>query len=71
MKLGWCAPLKDAGIVRDAGYDYIELPLAAQDFAPGAKIESPLPVAAFNYFWPQDIRIVGEFEQVLVNDLGS
>jgi sugar phosphate isomerase/epimerase len=60
MKLGWCAPLKDAGLVRDAGYDYIELPLAAQDFSPGAKIESPLPVGAFNYFWPRDMRIVGE-----------
>jgi sugar phosphate isomerase/epimerase len=44
-------------MIRDAGFDYIELPLAAQDFA--AKIESPLPVGAFNYFFPQDIRIVG------------
>ena len=57
MKLGWCAPLRDAGMIRDAGFDYIELPLAAQDFA--AKIESPLPVGAFNYFFPQDMRIVG------------
>ena len=57
MKLGWCAPLQDAGLIRDAGFDYIELPLAAQDFA--AKIESPLPVGAFNYFFPQDMRIVG------------
>jgi sugar phosphate isomerase/epimerase len=57
MRLGWCAPLKDAGLVRDAGFDYIELPLAAQDFA--AKIASPLPVCAFNYFFPQDMRIVG------------
>jgi sugar phosphate isomerase/epimerase len=57
MKLGWCAPLQDAGLIRDAGFDYIELPLAAQDFA--AKIEAPLPVGAFNYFFPQYMRIVG------------
>ena len=59
MKIGWCAALGDAGLVRDAGYDYIELPLAAQDFTPGARIESPLPVGAFNYFFPRDMRIVG------------
>ena len=33
MKLGWCAGLKDAGLIKQAGYDYIELPLAAQDFS--------------------------------------
>jgi sugar phosphate isomerase/epimerase len=60
VKIGWCAPLKDAGLVREAGYDYVELPLAAQDFSSGAKIVSPLPVAAFNYFFPQDMRIVGD-----------
>jgi sugar phosphate isomerase/epimerase len=57
MKLGWCAPLCDAGLVKQAGFDYIELPLAAQDFS--AKVESPLPVGAFNYFFPKDMRIVG------------
>ena len=31
MLIGWCAPLRDADIVKDAGFDYIELPLAAQD----------------------------------------
>jgi sugar phosphate isomerase/epimerase len=60
MRLGWCAGLKDAGFVNDAGYDYIELPLAAQDFSAGARIASPLPVGAFNYFFPQDMRIVGD-----------
>jgi len=58
MKIGWCAALKDAGLVEQAGYDYIELPLAAQDFDSRA-IDSPLPVGAFNYFFPQDMRIVG------------
>lgn len=60
MSLGWCAPLKDADLVREAGFDYIELPLAAQDFSPGARISSPLPVGAFNYFFPRDMRIVGD-----------
>lgn len=60
MKLGWCAPLKHAGLVQAAGYDYIELPLAAQDFSRGARITSPLPVGAFNYFFPQDMRIAGD-----------
>ena len=57
MKLGWCAPLRDAYLIRDAGFDYIELPLAAQDFS--AAIDPPLPVGAFNTFFPQDMRIVG------------
>lgn len=60
MKLGWCVPLADAELVARAGFDYIELPLAAQDFSPGVRIDSPLPVGAFNYFFPQDMRIVGE-----------
>ena len=60
VKLGWCAGLKDAGLIKQAGYDYIELPLAAQDFSAGATIASPLPVGAFNYFFPQDMRIVGD-----------
>jgi hypothetical protein len=60
VKLGWCAGLNDAGLIKQAGYDYIELPLAAQDFSAGAKIDSPLPVGAFNYFFPQDMRIVGD-----------
>ena len=59
MKIGWCAPLKDAGLIKEAGYDYIELPLAAQNFAPAARIASPLPVGAFNTFFPQAMRIVG------------
>ncbi len=60
VKLGWCAGLQDAGLIKQAGYDYIELPLAAQDFSAGVTIASPLPVGAFNYFFPQDMRIVGD-----------
>lgn len=67
MKLGWCAPLREAGVIRDAGFDYVELPLAAQDF--DAKISSPLPVGAFNNFFPQDMRIVGpDVDNVWLDD---
>jgi hypothetical protein len=24
MKIGWCAPLDDAALLRDLGYDFIE-----------------------------------------------
>jgi len=69
MLIGWCAGLDQADLVRRAGYDYIELPLAAQSLegseterraARDAIIASPLPTKAFNYFFPRDLRIVGE-----------
>ena len=67
MKFGWCAPLKDVGLIMQAGFDYIELPLAARGledratFAASKKAiaASPLPAAAFNYFMPRDMRVVG------------
>ena len=67
MKLGWCAPLKDVDLIKEAGFDYIELPLAAQGledrdtFAASKKAiaASPLPAAACNYFLPRDMRVVG------------
>src|SRR5262245_20492390 len=67
MQLGWCGPLADAELIMRAGYDYIELPLAAQGlevretFAAAKKAiaASPLPAAAFYYFFPRDLRVVG------------
>ena len=67
MKFGWCAPLKDVDLIMQAGFDYIELPLAAQGLEDRATFEaaktaiaaSPLPAAAFNYFMPRDMRVVG------------
>ena len=67
MKYGWCAPLKDADLIKQAGFDYIEYPLAAQGledrdtFAASKKAIAalPLPAAACNYFMPQDMRVVG------------
>lgn len=69
MLIGWCAGVEQAGLVRRTGYDYIELPLATQSLeASGSErraaftavLACPLPTLAFNYFFPRDMRIVGE-----------
>src|ERR1051326_6069435 len=67
-QLGWCGALADAARVRDAGYDYLELPLAAfgleddAGLAPAKKgvACSPLRVRVFSRFYPSDFRTVGE-----------
>ena len=67
MDIGWCRPLEDAALLRGIGYDYIEVPLAEQGLEDAATCrastaalrQSPLPTAAFNYFFPRDLRIVG------------
>src|SRR5699024_7100136 len=67
-RIGWCAPLERAAMVRDLGYDFIEPPLAAfglEDqpsltLAKAAVSGTPLPIAAFNGFYPKDFRMVGE-----------
>ena len=41
VKFGWCAPLKDIDLVMQAGFDYIELPLAAQGLEDRATFEPP------------------------------
>lgn len=67
MKIGWCAPLDDADLLRDIGHDFIEAPLAPMNFedADGfavakAKIAAcPLRIAAFNVYLPRDMVVVG------------
>ena len=67
MKIGWCAPLKQAGLVREAGFDFLEVPLAPLgledkttfDQARRELAECPISVAAFNMFLPRDMRVVG------------
>lgn len=67
MQIGWCRPLDDAALLQRVGLDFIEVPLAAQGLEDKATFaankrrlqSSPLPTAAFNYFFPQDMRIVG------------
>jgi sugar phosphate isomerase/epimerase len=67
-QLGWCGSLADAAKVRDAGYDYLELPLAAFGLEDDASLAAakkavsaaPLPVPVFSRFYPADFRAVGE-----------
>jgi sugar phosphate isomerase/epimerase len=67
MEIGWCAPLDRAEQVKQAGYDYIEIPLAAfgleddQSLAMARQrvATAPLAIPVFNWFFPQDMRIVG------------
>lgn len=67
MKIGWCGTLDDAGLMRDLGLDFIELPLFPfgledpQTFAAAkqAVARSPLPALAFNFFFPRDMSLVG------------
>ena len=69
MLIGWCGTIDQAGLFKSTGYDYIELPLAAQALEGSeaerrtcreAIVASPLPTLAFNYFFPRDLAIVGE-----------
>lgn len=69
MLIGWCTSVEQAELVRRTGYDYVELPLASQSLegseserraARAAVVACPLPTLAFNYFFPRDMRIVGE-----------
>jgi sugar phosphate isomerase/epimerase len=67
MNIGWCAPLEKAELVKRTGYDYAEIPLAAFGLEDDASLVSakqkvsatPLPTPVFNWFFPQDMRIVG------------
>jgi sugar phosphate isomerase/epimerase len=68
MKLGWCAPFAKAELVKDIGYDYLEVPTAGFGLEDEASLiaakkaveTSPLPLTVFNWFYPQHFRTVGE-----------
>jgi hypothetical protein len=57
MKIGWCESLQNASLLREIGYDFVELPLApmgleARETLEAAKREvqnSPLPPLAFKF----------------------
>ncbi|WP_308635356.1 sugar phosphate isomerase/epimerase family protein [Paenibacillus silvisoli] len=64
---GWCRGIEDAELVHAYGLDYIECPLSAlqlendaqhQELLP-AYVDSPVPVYAFNVFFPGDLKVVG------------
>jgi sugar phosphate isomerase/epimerase len=67
MKFGWCAPPADADRLARIGYDYIEVPLAGcgieDETVRRSALEAlrrlPLPAETFNYFFPNDMIVVG------------
>jgi sugar phosphate isomerase/epimerase len=64
---GWCSKIEDVNLLKDVGYDYIELPLATLELENKeayknnmkAIKESALPIRAFNFFFPPGLRVVG------------
>ncbi|WP_109476070.1 sugar phosphate isomerase/epimerase family protein [Paraburkholderia sp. C35] len=66
-QFGWCGPLQNATLMKEAGLDYIEAQLvpmkleddAAFDDAKARIRDLPLPALAFSYLFPHDARIVG------------
>lgn len=69
MKYGVCASIDQAGIVKKAGFDFIECTVVSLKPEEGDKAvrdlldeyrESPIPVEAFNILLPRDLKIVGE-----------
>ncbi len=67
-KLGWCAALNQAVQVNEAGYDFLEVPLASFGLQGDASLAAakrsvataPIPLTVFNWFYPPDFRIVGD-----------
>ena len=76
MKLGFCGSVDQAALVRDWGYDYIELALAPlavlsdEDFTAALKIlrQSDLPCLACNIFLPRSVRVTGDAADPAVNE---
>ncbi|MFC5653310.1 sugar phosphate isomerase/epimerase family protein [Paenibacillus solisilvae] len=69
MKFGVCASIDQAGIVKKAGFDFIEctvVSLRPEEGDDAVRVlldkyhESPIPVEAFNILLPRDLKIVGE-----------
>jgi sugar phosphate isomerase/epimerase len=64
---GWCTKIENAELLKRLGYDFIELALAPLQLENKEEhqklmepvLRSPLPVKAFNIFFPKDLKIVG------------
>lgn len=64
---GWCRGIEEAALLREAGFDYIECALTALKLEDRRAFreelprytDSPLPVRAFNVFFPADLKVVG------------
>ncbi|WP_077623004.1 sugar phosphate isomerase/epimerase family protein [Sediminibacillus massiliensis] len=68
MRFGCCADIRDAGLLHEAGFDFIEctvtslVPERDEDFPEILQLyqESPLPVEVCNIFLPGTLKITGE-----------
>lgn len=66
-QFGWCRGIGDASLLQQLGFDYIECGLTSLQLEDEAQhklelpkyIGSPLPVRAFNGFFPGDLKLVG------------
>jgi sugar phosphate isomerase/epimerase len=64
---GWCRGVEEAEMLKRIGFDYIECTLASLKLENEAVfneklplyVNSPIPVLAFNVFFPGDIKVVG------------
>lgn len=64
---GWCSDIQQAERLKSLGFDYIECALVSlnleneEEYAARLPLfmDSPLPVSAFNIFFPGDIKVVG------------
>ncbi|MCA0757224.1 sugar phosphate isomerase/epimerase [Paenibacillus sp. N4] len=64
---GWCKGIEDAGTLKRMGFDYIECALASLELENQVHfnerfplyVNSPLPVLAFNIFFPGDMKVIG------------
>ncbi|MCB0089165.1 MAG: sugar phosphate isomerase/epimerase [Caldilineaceae bacterium] len=68
MKIGCCSAIENAGLLKEAGFDYIECTVTSlmaeaddQTFAPILQRyqASPLPTPVLNVFLPGDLKVVG------------
>lgn len=64
---GWCSGIEDADKLKGLGFDFIECALTSlhleNDAVSAEKLpmymNSPIPVRAFNIFFPGDLKVVG------------
>ncbi|MFC5452722.1 sugar phosphate isomerase/epimerase family protein [Paenibacillus aestuarii] len=64
---GWCSGIERAEALKQMGFDYIECALASLNLENDGEfaeklplyVNSPIPVRAFNIFFPGDLKVVG------------
>lgn len=67
MLYGWCRPVNDASLLHELGFDFLECSIVSLHLEKEGELESqlslytdsPIPVRAFNSFFPGDMPVVG------------